>query len=297
MNGSTVSKVLRNKEKYLYENDASRPPARKVKGKLPDIERALLNWVNNRQKQGLPLTDALIREKFRFFATTVRSSESLPRANSTWLEKFKRKNNLMGATALPSKSQDSSHDNAKTEDQSASHSRLPLSAVSKLEDWLAAHGDNPYPTSEERHDLIEATGLSKKQVNTWFSNARRRRQLDPMAKWLSSSSEDEAASVDDIRRALEASSTDAEASSPRAYPLTRPHGNTRSPASESSVGSAFSQCPEARSAGPVRRGRRKYRTTVYSSCSSAGLGSDQSVRSFGLGLEVRFLYYSSSICG
>ena len=100
---STVSKVLRNKEKYLYQEDGSRSPVRKAKGKFPDIERALSNWAKNHQKQGLPLTDALIKEKFRFFATTVGSSESLPKANNnSWLEKFKQKNNLMGAKSRKS---------------------------------------------------------------------------------------------------------------------------------------------------------------------------------------------------
>jgi len=76
---------------------------RKAKGKFPDIERALSNWAKNHQKQGLPLTDALIKEKFRFFATTVGSSESLPKANNnSWLEKFKQKNNLMGAKSRKS---------------------------------------------------------------------------------------------------------------------------------------------------------------------------------------------------
>jgi hypothetical protein len=95
---STVSKVLRQKEKYLYQDDGSRSPIRKSKGKFPDIERALSNWARNHQRQGFTLTDAIIREKARFFATTVGNSESHNKAGSTtWLEKFKQKNNLMGA--------------------------------------------------------------------------------------------------------------------------------------------------------------------------------------------------------
>ncbi|KAF2757828.1 CenpB-DNA-bind-domain-containing protein [Pseudovirgaria hyperparasitica] len=93
---STVSKVLRQKEKYLYQGeDGSRSPIKRAKGKFPDIERALSNWARNHQKQGLPLTDAAIREKARFFAQTVGNNESSLKANSTsWLEKFKQKNNL-----------------------------------------------------------------------------------------------------------------------------------------------------------------------------------------------------------
>ena len=93
-----MSKVLRNKEKYLFQDDGGRSPIKRSKGKFPDIERALTNWARNHQKQGLPLSDAIIREKARFFATTVGNSDSHIKLNSnSWLEKFKQKNNLMGA--------------------------------------------------------------------------------------------------------------------------------------------------------------------------------------------------------
>jgi hypothetical protein len=90
--------VLRQKEKYLYQDDGSRSPIKRSKGKNPDIERALANWARNHQRQGLPLSDAIIRDKARFFASTVGNSDSHLKANSTsWLEKFKQKNHLMGA--------------------------------------------------------------------------------------------------------------------------------------------------------------------------------------------------------
>ncbi|KAL5427073.1 hypothetical protein PMIN04_001584 [Paraphaeosphaeria minitans] len=95
---STVSKVLRQKEKYLYQDDGSRSPLKRSKGKFPDIERALANWARNHQRQGLPLTDTIIREKAKFFATTVGNNDSHLKASSTsWLEKFKQKNNLLGS--------------------------------------------------------------------------------------------------------------------------------------------------------------------------------------------------------
>jgi hypothetical protein len=90
--------VLRQKEKYLYQDDGSRSPIKRSKGKFPDIERALANWARNHQRQGLPLSDSIIRDKARFFASTVGNSDSHLKANSTsWLEKFKQKNHLMGA--------------------------------------------------------------------------------------------------------------------------------------------------------------------------------------------------------
>ncbi|KAK8153676.1 hypothetical protein IWX90DRAFT_74034 [Phyllosticta citrichinensis] len=95
---STVSKVLRQKEKYLYQDDGSRSPIKRSKSKFPDVERALANWAKNHQRQGLPLTDDMIKEKAQFFAASVGSSESHIQANTnTWLAKFKQKNSLMGA--------------------------------------------------------------------------------------------------------------------------------------------------------------------------------------------------------
>lgn len=52
-------------------------------------------WVKNTKKQGITLTDVMIREKARFFATSLGISESHFKANSAaWLEKFKHKNNV-----------------------------------------------------------------------------------------------------------------------------------------------------------------------------------------------------------
>lgn len=172
-----------------------------------------------------------------------------------------------------------------------SKSRFSLSAVKILDDWLAAHRENPYPSSDERDGLVKESGLTPKQVNTWFANARQR-QLDPMARYVSSSSEDEAVSLQDIRVALERMPIPDMNDSPRysqgsEYSLPSPRNPFDSPlppfqlpefarfSSASSVSSAFDQCPEARWSGPPRKGRRKYTGSMYSSCSSvASLGSD-----------------------
>lgn len=95
---STVSKVLRQREKYLFPEDRSLSPVKRTKGKFPDIERALSNWVRNQQKHGHALTDRAIKDKALFFASTVGNNESHLKTNSTsWLEKFKQKNGLGGA--------------------------------------------------------------------------------------------------------------------------------------------------------------------------------------------------------
>lgn len=95
---STVSKVLRNKEKYAIKDDRSKSPgAKKSKGsKLPDIERALSNWVRNAQKTGMSVSDIEIKDKLRFFATNTGNPDTILRSASTssWLEKFKQKNGI-----------------------------------------------------------------------------------------------------------------------------------------------------------------------------------------------------------
>ncbi|KAI9770109.1 MAG: hypothetical protein M1840_003559 [Geoglossum simile] len=119
---STVSKVLRQKEKYLFPDDGSRSPVKRSKGKFPDIERALSVWAKNSQKQGIHVTDGMIREKARFFATTVGNSESHLKANSTsWLEKFKQKNGLTGAKGSKKKSEPNESDGGLSRDTSATH--------------------------------------------------------------------------------------------------------------------------------------------------------------------------------
>ena len=125
--------MLRQKDKYLCADDGSRSPIKRSKGKFPDIERALSNWARNHQRQGLPLSDSIIRDKARFFATTVGSSESHLKVNSSsWLEKFKQKNHLLGAK--PRKASDANEsDNAgalNVDSQSGSQTPNGVSPIS-----------------------------------------------------------------------------------------------------------------------------------------------------------------------
>ncbi|KAF2214943.1 hypothetical protein CERZMDRAFT_95319 [Cercospora zeae-maydis SCOH1-5] len=94
---STVSKVLRQREKYLFQDDGSRSPVKRAKGRSPDIERALAVWAKNQEKKGNPLSDEMIRAQARAFAATTTSPDNHVPLSSSWIEKFKLKNNLMGA--------------------------------------------------------------------------------------------------------------------------------------------------------------------------------------------------------
>ncbi|TVY17626.1 Homeobox protein homothorax [Lachnellula arida] len=56
---------------------------------------------------------------------------------------------------------------------------LPKETTDKLRAWFVAHLQHPYPTEDEKQDLMRQTGLQINQISNWFINARRR-QLPAM---------------------------------------------------------------------------------------------------------------------
>ena len=53
---------------------------------------------------------------------------------------------------------------------------LPKQATNILKEWFLANIDNPYPNYAAKEELCSQTGLTKKQVQTWFTNSRK---VDP----------------------------------------------------------------------------------------------------------------------
>ncbi|KAL3419303.1 Homeobox protein PKNOX1 [Phlyctema vagabunda] len=56
---------------------------------------------------------------------------------------------------------------------------LPKETTDKLRAWFVAHLQHPYPTEDEKQELMRLTGLQMNQISNWFINARRR-QLPTM---------------------------------------------------------------------------------------------------------------------
>ncbi|GAW11181.1 hypothetical protein ANO14919_005230 [Xylariales sp. No.14919] len=56
---------------------------------------------------------------------------------------------------------------------------LPKETTDKLRAWFVAHLHHPYPTEDEKQELMRQTGLQMNQISNWFINARRR-QLPAM---------------------------------------------------------------------------------------------------------------------
>ena len=60
--------------------------------------------------------------------------------------------------------------------KSKSRRELPQGAVATLKAWLLSpeHFSHPYPTPQDQAILMNETGIDKKQLKNWFTNARRR---------------------------------------------------------------------------------------------------------------------------
>ena len=89
-----MSKVLRHKDTYLNQEPRSASPAKRGKGKLPDIERALASWARKTQQSGMEVRDDEIWEQAKHFAHGVNGTEHLQKLGETWLVKFKHKHGI-----------------------------------------------------------------------------------------------------------------------------------------------------------------------------------------------------------
>lgn len=90
---STVSTIVKNKEKWLAKEIGHNPLAKKFKS-VADIrlERSMEIFVNQARASNLPLSGAIIQEKARAFATQLQLPEF--KGSSGWLTKFVKRQKL-----------------------------------------------------------------------------------------------------------------------------------------------------------------------------------------------------------
>ncbi|KAL2271653.1 hypothetical protein VTJ83DRAFT_1024 [Remersonia thermophila] len=94
---STVSKVLRNKDKYLnMDNERSSSPVKRTvtKGKGVNIEKTLLNYVQRNKSKGVPVTRESLKEKLRLFNSAAAGDPLIESTTSAWIDKFMTKYNI-----------------------------------------------------------------------------------------------------------------------------------------------------------------------------------------------------------
>ncbi|AEO69292.1 d5cf318b-a9aa-4567-a917-fab667d7244f [Thermothielavioides terrestris] len=127
---STVSKVLRNKDKYLNsEERSSSPVKRSGKGKQADIEKALVNFIRKGQRTGAVMTRELLMEKARLF-TSLGTGDSL--LDTAWLDKFMLKHGIGtgGGRLLRRASETNIPDSIRDSDSPSLAPSQPSSAIS-----------------------------------------------------------------------------------------------------------------------------------------------------------------------
>ena len=72
-------------------------------------------------------------------------------------------------------------DDTSTASSSATHPEkrskycpFPKSTTDYLHDWLINHTDYPFPNADEKEAMAAKTGLNRKQLNDWFTKARKK---------------------------------------------------------------------------------------------------------------------------
>ncbi|UNI14145.1 hypothetical protein JDV02_000808 [Purpureocillium takamizusanense] len=92
---STVSKVLRNRDQYLKREQDPDFAVKRAKGKHPDFDRTLGNYVRRQQQRGFDIKDDEIMEQAKLFAHASGNQDSLlGTLTSSWLQKFKQKHGI-----------------------------------------------------------------------------------------------------------------------------------------------------------------------------------------------------------
>ncbi|RMZ82749.1 hypothetical protein DV738_g1569, partial [Chaetothyriales sp. CBS 135597] len=151
---STVSKILRHKERYINPppKEEVTSPGKKSKAKLPDFEKTLTNWVKNQQRRGLAVTDDDLRNQARKFSFS-RSDQALL-SSPSWLEKVKQKNGLTTGESTPTHNSgvDNMVDSSATSYDETPNNVSPTSSNGLVSPPISATDDNNsrLPLKEEQ---------------------------------------------------------------------------------------------------------------------------------------------------
>ncbi|KAG8683543.1 hypothetical protein FRC09_016018, partial [Ceratobasidium sp. 395] len=155
---STISKILKNKDKWLTVDTHTRKPmaVKHRPSKFPEIETELLKWVKECQENGTGITDTRIKARARECAAEIGLPEGKFKASSGWIENFKVRNNL---TKRSQDEQEASPTNEEHDDadQMDEDDDLPIQASqsTQIED-----GDEYEPDRNGQDSFHTFTSLS-----------------------------------------------------------------------------------------------------------------------------------------
>ncbi|CAG7557709.1 unnamed protein product [Fusarium equiseti] len=141
---STVSKVLRHKDQYLKrDQEPENAAVKRGKGKHPDFDRTLSNYVRRQQQRGFQVSDEEIMEQARLFAHASGNQESvLNNLNSSWLQKFKQKHGIGAGKLMRRASEANIPDSARLSTLATRSSDLsPASPTGQLSPLSGSRSD------------------------------------------------------------------------------------------------------------------------------------------------------------
>ncbi|KAF3770237.1 Homeodomain-like protein [Cryphonectria parasitica EP155] len=102
---------------------------------------------------------------------------------------------------------------------------LPKETTDKLRTWFVGHLHHPYPTEDEKQELMRQTGLQMNQISNWFINARRR-QLPTMLNNARAESDAMTSRTTDGKLLTSTERGDYDDSKPRQSPTTSDGGDS-----------------------------------------------------------------------
>lgn len=126
---STVSKVLRNKDKYLNSEDRSSSPVKRNKGKGADLDKTLANFLRKALESGVAVTSEDLKEKARLFSAMTGGEPLLKTNSSAWLDKFMLKHGIGPGRLMRRASETNIPDSIRNNSPSLTPSQ-PSSAIS-----------------------------------------------------------------------------------------------------------------------------------------------------------------------
>ncbi|UKZ53042.1 hypothetical protein TrVGV298_006829 [Trichoderma virens] len=204
----------------------------------------------------------------------------------------------MDSGSLPTlsyRSSDGNEDGSKESNKTAvRHTR---GAKRILKEWFSSHSEYPYPSEGEKAMLRQQTGLSRRQITYWFTNARRRGvrdqadlpcarsapavaipdaakelgNMDPLSRWRHTPPDEDGTSLDAIIQAIESgahANLDPESGLAATAPPTAPassFGSSGSCPSSHSGARSYSSGSAVSTASRRRRGRRRQKLQLRQS--------------------------------
>lgn len=103
---STVSKVLKNKAQWLsIEDEEELKIAKHRPTKFPEIEKDVLQWVQERVAAGEIVSDAGLKEQAKLSARRYGIGEDMFKASGGWIENFKNRNRIKRGRINPPRSE------------------------------------------------------------------------------------------------------------------------------------------------------------------------------------------------